>query len=120
MLKFDHPDVRIRTHLAEGLLNIKGSPIHLSKTVMNLIVNAAEAVSGCGDVTIRTENRYLDMPVRGYGSIQEGDYAVLSISDTGSGISADDLDKIFEPFYTKKVMGKKRDGAGAGRCLGDR
>mgnify|MGYP003823633445 CR=1 FL=1 len=112
MLKFDHPDVRIRTHLAEGLLNIKGSPIHLSKTVMNLIVNAAEAVSGCGDVTIRTENRYLDMPVRGYGSIQEGDYAVLSISDTGSGISADDLDKIFEPFYTKKVMGKSGTGLG--------
>jgi len=111
-LKFYHPDVKIVTDLEGTLLNIKGSPVHLGKTLMNLLSNAAEAVSGFGEVTIRTGNRYLDMPVRGYDSIQEGDYAVMMVSDTGSGISADDLGKIFEPFYTKKVMGKSGTGLG--------
>lgn len=111
-LEFYHSQVKISADLEENLLDIKGSPIHLSKTLMNLVSNAAEAVSGPGEVTIRTENRYLDVPIRGYDSIQEGDYAVLTVSDTGSGISAEDLDKIFEPFYTKKVMGRSGTGLG--------
>ena len=65
-----------------------------------------------GEVTIRTENRYLDRPIRGYDDMQEGDYVVLTVSDTGRGISADDLGKIFEPFYTKKVMGRSGTGLG--------
>jgi len=111
-LEFYYPEVKISTDLAEQLLNIKGSPIHLGKTVMNLVSNALEAVSGTGEVTIRTGNRYLDTPIRGYDAIQEGDYAVLTVSDTGSGISADDLDKIFEPFYTRKAMGRSGTGLG--------
>jgi len=111
-LKFDHPEVNISTDLAGQLLNIKGSPIHLSKTLMNLLSNAAEAISFSGEVTIRTKNRYLDMPIRGCDTLQEGDYAVLAVSDTGSGISANDLDKIFEPFYTSKVMGRSGTGLG--------
>ncbi len=111
-LKSFHTGVKISTMLEESLLNIKGSPVHLGKTVMNLISNAAEAISGSGEVTIRTENRYLDKPVRGYDDLKEGDYAVLTVSDTGSGISTRDLAKIFEPFYTKKVMGKSGTGLG--------
>lgn len=107
-----HTGVKISTVLEEKLLNIKGSPVHLGKTVMNLISNAAEAISGGGEVIIRTENRYLDKPVRGYDELKEGDYVVLAVSDTGSGISAGDLAKIFEPFYTKKVMGKSGTGLG--------
>jgi two-component system cell cycle sensor histidine kinase/response regulator CckA len=111
-LKSYHPDVKIWTELEEGLLNIKGSPIHLGKTIMNLVSNAAEAISGQGEVTIRTENRYLDKPIRGYDEMREGDYAILTVTDTGSGISANDLGKIFEPFYTKKVMGRSGTGLG--------
>jgi len=111
-LKFHHPDVKIVTDFERGLLNIKGSPIHLGKTVMNLVSNAAEAITGSGEVTIRSENRYLDLPIQGYDTLYEGDYTVLTISDTGSGISADDLGKIFEPFYTKKVMGRSGTGLG--------
>jgi two-component system, cell cycle sensor histidine kinase and response regulator CckA len=111
-LKSYHSGVKIRTELKQGLVNIKGSPIHLGKTIMNLVSNAAEAISGRGEVMLRTENRYLNQPIHGYDYIEEGDYVVLSVSDTGSGISANDLGKIFEPFYTKKVMGRSGTGLG--------
>ncbi len=107
-----HPHTAFRTELDRELLPIKGSPIHLEKTVMNLISNAAEAITGEGEVIIRTENRYVDTSIRGYDQVCEGDYAVLTVSDSGSGIAAADLDKIFEPFYTKKVMGRSGTGLG--------
>lgn len=111
-LKSYHPKVKIWTELEDGLLNIKGSPIHLGKTIMNLVSNASEAIYDHGEVTVRTENRYLDKPIRGYDTMQEGDYSLLIVSDTGIGISANDLGKIFEPFYTKKVMGRSGTGLG--------
>lgn len=111
-LKSYYPNVKIRADLEDRLLTIKGSPIHLGKTFMNLVSNAFEAISGYGEVTIRTANHYLDHPIRGYDTMQEGEYAILSVSDTGSGISAGDLGKIFEPFYTKKVMGRSGTGLG--------
>jgi two-component system cell cycle sensor histidine kinase/response regulator CckA len=79
---------------------------------MNLVSNAAESISGKGEVTIRTENRYLDKAVRGYDAVEEGDYAVLTVSDTGIGIPVEDRERIFEPFYTKKTMGRSGTGLG--------
>ncbi|HOW56669.1 MAG TPA: ATP-binding protein, partial [Smithellaceae bacterium] len=107
-----YPDVQINTLLDDGLLNIMGSPVHLSKTLMNLVVNAIESMPKGGMVTIRTCNKYLDKPVRGYDDFSEGDYVVLSVTDTGEGIPAQDLLRIFEPFYTKKVMGRSGTGLG--------
>jgi len=54
----------------------------------------------------------IDKPVKGYDNIKEGDYAVLKVSDTGTGIGSKDIEKIFEPFYTKKVMGRSGTGLG--------
>ena len=65
-----------------------------------------------GTVTIKTTNQYLDRPVHGYDKIDDGDYAVLSVSDQGEGISEKDINRIFEPFYTKKVMGRSGTGLG--------
>ncbi|MEE8432633.1 MAG: response regulator, partial [Candidatus Desulfatibia sp.] len=98
--------------LDTDLLNISGSDAHLRKVVMNLASNAAEAIEGRGDVIISTMNRYVDRPVRGYDDVNVGEYAVLSVSDGGPGISPDDLERIFEPFYTKKVMGRSGTGLG--------
>lgn len=107
------PDVEFKAALETDLLNTPGSPVHLSKTIMNLISNAAEAISPeGGTVSISTANRYVDQPIKGYDHIKEGDYIVLSVTDTGKGISSDDLSKIFEPFYTKKVMGRSGTGLG--------
>jgi PAS domain S-box-containing protein len=111
-IKDYHPRVTFRTESDKNLLNIKGSPVHLEKTLMNLVSNAAEAITGEGEVTIRTESRYLDRAVRGYDEVREGEYAVLTISDTGAGIPAENREKIFEPFYTKKTMGRSGTGLG--------
>ena len=107
-----HPEVHIETHLEKDSLNILGSSIHLSKTVMNLVSNAAEAMPEGGKLSLSTENRHIDRPITGYDDVKEGDYVVLTISDTGTGISPDDIGKIFEPFYTKKKMGRSGTGLG--------
>ena len=111
-----HPTVTVKSDLASDLLNIKGSPVHIGKTVMNLVSNACEAVGeGRGNVVVSTMNRYVDKPLKGYDEVNAGEYAVLVVEDNGPGISPDDLKRIFEPFFTKKVMG--RSGTGLGLTL---
>ncbi len=107
-----HEDVRCELQLDPDLMNILGSEVHLSKTLMNLMSNAAEAMIKGGVVIVATENRYVDAPVHGYDLIEEGEYAVMTVSDTGVGISSEDLKRIFEPFYSKKVMGRSGTGLG--------
>ena len=111
-LKQFHPTVTIKTIPGTELFSICGSYVHIRKVVMNLVSNAAEAIEGNGDVTISTMNRYVDRPLRGYDDVTTGEYVVLAVSDDGSGISSDDRERIFEPFYTKKVMGKSGTGLG--------
>ncbi|MBU0967015.1 MAG: PAS domain S-box protein [Proteobacteria bacterium] len=111
-LKALHEHVRLELQLEEELLNISGSPVHLTKTIMNLVVNAYESMPGGGEIRITTENRYVDKPVQGYDDVQEGDYVRLTVADTGHGISPEDRQRIFEPFYTKKVMGRSGTGLG--------
>lgn len=107
-----HLDVSIEQVLEPKLPNISGSRVHLAKSVMNLVSNAAEAMPDGGKITITTTNRYLDHPIRGYDDIEKGDYVVLTVADTGMGIAKADLERIFEPFFTKKVMGRSGTGLG--------
>ena len=111
-LKHFHPTVMVNTCLDTDLLYMDGSQVHIRKVVMNLVSNASEAIEDSGNVIISTMNRYLDRPQRGYDLVNTGEYVVLSVSDNGSGISSDDLERIFEPFYTKKVMGRSGTGLG--------
>ncbi|MCD4717709.1 MAG: response regulator, partial [Desulfobacterales bacterium] len=111
-LKEFYPDAKIESDLEKHLLNIMGSPVHLSKTVMNMVNNAAEAMTDGGNIFLSTQSKYIDKPIRGYDDVKEGDYVILTVSDTGTGISPGDLDRIFEPFYTKKVMGRSGTGLG--------
>ncbi|MBN2398074.1 MAG: response regulator [Deltaproteobacteria bacterium] len=107
-----HPHIRFETALEKQLPGIVGSPVHLSKTVMNLLSNAAEAMPDGGTVTISTGSRYVDRPIAGYASIKEGEYVTLTVSDEGTGMSEEDKRRVFEPFYTKKVMGRSGTGLG--------
>jgi signal transduction histidine kinase/ActR/RegA family two-component response regulator len=111
-LKEYHPNVRIEMIFEENISNIMGSSAHLSKVIMNLVSNAAEAMVAGGIISLSTENRSIDKPQIGYDLITEGDYAVLTVSDTGKGIPASDLERIFEPFFSKKRMGRSGTGLG--------
>jgi PAS domain S-box-containing protein len=111
-LKSYHPCAEIETCLETNLLNSFGSSVHLFKTVMNLISNAVEAMPEGGKILLSTKNRYIDQPITGYDGVEEGDYVVLEVSDTEIGISSQDISKIFEPFYTKKKMGRSGTGLG--------
>ncbi len=113
-LKSYHDYVKFNFQLSKELANIKGSKVHINKCVMNLISNAAESISKKGKVTVKTFNCQINEKVTKFDTIPKGDYVVLSVSDNGSGIPEGDLQRIFEPFYTKKVMGKSGTGLGMG------
>ncbi|MDY6853737.1 MAG: ATP-binding protein [Thermodesulfobacteriota bacterium] len=110
-----HPFVKIEIDLDEDLLNTPGSCVHLSKAFMNLVSNAVEAIQDEGKIRISTKNEYIDRPISGYDSVEEGEYVTLTVCDNGIGISPQDIERIFEPFYTNKMMG--RSGTGLGMSL---
>jgi len=107
-----HPRLRVTAHLDENLPNIMGSSLHLSKTIMNLVINAAEAMPDGGPVHIRTSTTHITQPIKGHEEVKAGRYVRLAISDAGVGIPEKDQARIFEPFYTKKHMGRSGTGLG--------
>jgi len=111
-LKSFHPAMDIELQLESELSNIMGSALHLTKALMNLVSNAAEAMPSGGKINIGTENARLDRPLSGYEQVRKGNYVVLKVSDAGIGIAASEINRIFEPFYTKKKMGRSGTGLG--------
>jgi len=107
-----HIGVHMGTQLETKLTSIRGSADHLSRVVKNLVINAIEAIQSTGMVTIKTENRYLDAPVLGYEEIRAGKYVMLTVSDTGRGISPEDMKDVFEPFFTTKQTRRISSGLG--------
>lgn len=107
-----HSQAAIQTDLHPDLHLICGSPLHIGKIVMNLVTNAVEALNGVGVVLIRTENVFLDRPIAGYETIRKGAYCRLTVSDTGIGMDKTDMERIFEPFFSKKTLGKSGTGLG--------
>jgi PAS domain S-box-containing protein len=82
----NHPPIAVRTQLDGELAHIRGSSVHLSKLIMNLVNNAAEAMPTGGDIRLITCNRCLDTHFHAYELIPTGDYVVLSVIDQGVGI----------------------------------
>jgi PAS domain S-box-containing protein len=106
------PDVQITPYLEGKLHNIHCSAMHLAKSIMNLVNNAAEAIQGKGQVILATKNVRFTVPHPGYETIEPGEYVMISVEDDGPGISAQDITQIFSPFYSKKVMGRSGTGLG--------
>ena len=104
-----HDLLQWRLELDPQGLNISCSPVHIRKCLMNLVTNGAEAVDGEGSLTITTRRQSVD---EGAADMDCGVYAVLSVADSGPGIAEQDLEHIFEPFYSRKVMGKSGTGLG--------
>jgi signal transduction histidine kinase len=111
-LKSFHPHVEVELKLEQDLPNISGSSIHLLQTIMNLVSNAAEAMPDGGKIVVSTSNERTGPGIGLFEEIKEADYVILTVSDTGAGISPEDMEKIFEPFYTKKAMGRSGTGLG--------
>lgn len=105
-------NIEVEINITEGILNVVGSYSHISKAVANLVANAADAMPAGGRITIATRDCYIDKPYTGFEIIPEGEYAILEVSDTGIGMPQSDLEKIFEPFYTKKKLGRSGTGLG--------
>lgn len=108
----DHQGVELVVDLDPELWNLNCSPMHIRKCLMNLVLNGCEATTSGGRVTISGKNETLEGLLSNNLEAVPGDYVVLIVSDTGSGIIEKDLENIFEPFYTRKVMGKSGSGLG--------
>ncbi|MEN8257517.1 MAG: response regulator [Thermodesulfobacteriota bacterium] len=106
-----YPGVKISTSLSPELANIFCSPVHVRKCLMNLVINGAEALGIDGKIILKTENYALAEEDSGK-NLPAGDYVALMVIDNGPGIASADLEHIFEPFYTKKKMGRSGTGIG--------
>ncbi len=107
-----YPIITIVSKLGDNLSNMYCSEMHIMKVLMNLFGNAMEALAGSGSIIITTENIHITEPLMVYEAIPAGNYIKVTVSDSGPGIPAKDFDHIFEPFYTKKVMGRSGTGLG--------
>jgi len=110
----NHKNVVFEMKLEPEIVTIKGSKVHMLKCIMNLVSNGAEAITKKGKVLVRTQNCSIENITTNYEPIPEGEYVVVSVEDNGSGMSNQDMKRIFEPFYTKKIMGKSGTGLGMG------
>ncbi|MEN3039478.1 MAG: ATP-binding protein, partial [Candidatus Kryptonium sp.] len=106
MLKALRENVKIELILAPKLPNIKADPALINQVLLNLIINAQEAIPEAGKIIIETYTRYIDQEYPDFHlDAKPGDYVVLSVTDDGIGIEKDILPKIFEPFFTTKPHG---------------
>lgn len=106
VLKAIRENVKIELILDPKLPNIKADPALINQLLLNLIINAQEAIPDAGKIIIETYTRHIDEEYSMFHlDAKPGDYVVLSITDTGIGISKDIIDKIFEPFFTTKEHG---------------
>ncbi len=111
-LQKGHPDVSINFTVQDATYFIKGSSVHLSKTIMNLITNGMEAIEGKGDIYIQLDRLHLATQPANFVNWRAGDYVELNVRDTGVGIPIEYQERIFEPFFSHKVMGKSGTGLG--------
>ena len=104
--------IEVATILNPGIGMVKADKGQLDQVIMNLVVNARDAMPDGGKITVETQNVTLGNDyIKKYSDVRTGNYVMLAVTDTGTGMSKETVDKIFEPFFTTKGLGK---GTGLG------
>jgi PAS domain S-box-containing protein len=99
-------DVAVRSRPADGLWPANVDPTQVDDAIVNLAINARDAMPGGGTLTIETSNVHLDEDyARHHVEVRPGEYVMLAVSDTGTGMSQEVIDRAFEPFFTTKEEG---------------
>jgi DNA-binding LacI/PurR family transcriptional regulator/signal transduction histidine kinase/ActR/RegA family two-component response regulator len=111
-----NPNVRITVDSVAHPIMVCASEVHLMRAVSNLVRNAVEAISGPGTVTVKLRKVCLSKPLAGYETVDPGEYAAVSVTDSGSGIAGHDLSHIFEPFFSRKRV-DDQSGSGLGLAI---
>ena len=104
--------IELNIEHSRGLWPVRVDPVQFDQVILNLAVNARDAMPGGGTLTVRTANLTLDDPTqRGMELVPAGEYITIDVLDTGEGIRKEDIGRIFEPFFSTKEVG---DGTGLG------
>ncbi|KQV36214.1 PAS domain S-box protein [Rhizobium sp. Root1204] len=107
--------VEVETVVSGGLWNTLIDPMQIENAVLNLAINARDAMDGFGKLTIEAGNAYIDDAyARQHQEVEAGQYVSLSVTDTGTGMSPELIEKVFEPFFSTKPEGK---GTGLGLSM---
>jgi hypothetical protein len=106
--------IRIEVKLADDLPLASADPVQVESAVVNLAINARDAMPDGGSLTIETARRRVDRPTAQEFDVPPGDYVMIAIADTGTGIAPEILDKVFDPFFTTKEPGH---GTGLGLSM---
>lgn len=108
-------EIEVETVVAGGLWNSLVDPDQLENAVLNLAINARDAMNGEGRLTIEASNAFLnDEYVRQHDELSAGQYVMIAVTDTGTGIPPDILERVYEPFFTTKAEDK---GTGLGLAM---
>jgi PAS domain S-box-containing protein len=100
--------IEIETVIAGGLWNTCVDPVQVETALLNLAINARDAMEGCGKLTIEAGNAFLDDNYAAHHpEVTPGQYIMIAVSDTGSGIAPEILEKVFDPFFTTKPEGRE-------------
>ena len=108
------PEIAVEFVTAAGLWNTLIDPSQLENALLNLCINARDAMAGGGKLTVETGNCWLDERAAGERELPPGQYVTLCVSDDGAGMPPDIVDRVFEPFFTTKPLGQ---GTGLGLSM---